>query len=56
MWVNSKPSGQDKLFFKELRDTSRSAAFVLMGDFNLLDVKWEYHTADLNRKLGTGDS
>lgn len=28
----------DELFFKDLRDTSRSAALVLMGDSNLPDV------------------
>lgn len=28
----------EEIFFKELGDTSRSAAIVLMGDFNLPDV------------------
>lgn len=43
-----RPPNQDgntnELFFKELRDISRSAALVVMGDFN-----WEYHTANANR-------
>lgn len=44
-----RPPGQDddthELFFKELRETSRSAALLLMGDFNLLDVNYECHKA-----------
>lgn len=48
-----RPPSQDddveELFFKELRDTSRSSTLVLKSDFNLLDVNWEYHTADINR-------
>ena len=39
----------NELFYKELRDISRSAALVLMGDFNFPDINWEYHTADTNR-------
>ncbi|GAB0206625.1 mitochondrial enolase superfamily member 1 [Grus japonensis] len=39
----------DELFFKELREASRSTALVLMGDFNLPDVNWEHHTADTSR-------
>lgn len=31
----------DELSFKEPKVTSRSAALILMGDFNLSDVKWE---------------
>lgn len=46
--VYYRPPSQDdntnELFFKELRDISRSAALVLMGNFN-----WEYHTANANR-------
>ncbi|GAB0186949.1 hypothetical protein GRJ2_001160200 [Grus japonensis] len=38
-----------ELFFRELRDASRSTALVLMGDFNLPDVNWEHHTADTSR-------
>lgn len=34
----SHDNDTDELFFKELRDTSRSAALILMGDFNLSDV------------------
>lgn len=36
-------------FLKELRDTSRSAALVLMDDFNLPGINWEYHAAAMNR-------
>lgn len=32
-------------FFEELRDTSRSTALAVPGDFNLPEIKWEYHTA-----------
>lgn len=35
----------DELFFN---DTSRSATLVLMSDFNLADISWEYCTADTN--------
>ena len=38
----------DEFFFKELRDASKSSAPVL-GDFNLPDVNWEYHTAGTSR-------
>lgn len=48
-----RPLSQDddveELFFKELRDTSRSSTLVLKGDFNLPDANWKYHTADINR-------
>ena len=44
----SQENNADELFFKELRDTSRSATLVLMGDFNLPDINWEYHTANKN--------
>ena len=33
------------------RDISRSAALVLMGDFNFPDVSWEYHTGDTKRSM-----
>ncbi|KAJ7417868.1 hypothetical protein WISP_62321 [Willisornis vidua] len=36
----------DELFFKELRDTSKSTALVLVGDFNLPEINWQHHTAD----------
>ena len=53
MGVYYRPPGQDddthELFFEEPRDTSRSTALVLMGDFNLPDVNWDYHIADMRR-------
>ena len=53
MGVYYRPPSQvndtDELFYKELRDIPRSAALVLMGDFNFPDINWEYHTADTNR-------
>ncbi|GAB0207904.1 mitochondrial enolase superfamily member 1 [Grus japonensis] len=45
----SQDDATDELFFKELREASRSTALVLMGDFNLPDVNWEHHTADTSR-------
>ncbi|GAB0207654.1 hypothetical protein GRJ2_003231100 [Grus japonensis] len=45
----SQDTTTDELFYKELRDISRSAALVLMGDFNFPDVNWEHHTADTNK-------
>ena len=48
--VYYRPNGQDdntdEMFFKELRDTCRSAVLVLMSAFSLPDMNWEYHTAD----------
>ncbi|GAB0204012.1 mitochondrial enolase superfamily member 1 [Grus japonensis] len=45
----SQADTNNELFFKELREASRSTALVLMGDFNLPDVNWEHHTADTSR-------
>ncbi|KAJ7410618.1 rna-directed dna polymerase from mobile element jockey-like [Pitangus sulphuratus] len=49
LYVMERPPSQDddvdKLFFEELRDTSKSTALVLMGDFNLPEINWEHHTA-----------
>ena len=36
----SQDDNTNDLFFRERRDTSRSAALVLMGDFNLPDLNW----------------
>ncbi|KAJ7410479.1 hypothetical protein WISP_108312 [Willisornis vidua] len=41
-----RPPGQDHdadKLFEELRDTCKSMALVLMGDFNLPEISWEYH-------------
>ncbi|KAJ7426117.1 mitochondrial fission process protein 1 [Willisornis vidua] len=42
--VYYRPPSQDndtnKIFFEELRDTSKSTALVLMGDFNLTEINW----------------
>ncbi|KAJ7417020.1 rna-directed dna polymerase from mobile element jockey-like [Pitangus sulphuratus] len=35
----------DELFSEELRDTSKSAALLLMGHFNLSEINWKHHTA-----------
>ncbi|KAJ7419281.1 hypothetical protein BTVI_26056 [Pitangus sulphuratus] len=35
----------DELFLEELKNTPKSTALVLMGDFNLSDVHWEHHTS-----------
>ncbi|GAB0182550.1 hypothetical protein GRJ2_000720300 [Grus japonensis] len=45
----SQDDATDELFFKELREASRSTALVFIGDFNLPDVNWEHHTADTSR-------
>ena len=36
----------DERFYKQLGEVSRSLALVLMGDFNLPNVCWKYHTAE----------
>ena len=36
----------DKIFYKQLGEVSQSLALVLMGDFNLPDVCWQYNTAE----------
>ncbi|GAB0205778.1 hypothetical protein GRJ2_003043400 [Grus japonensis] len=45
----SQENDTDELFYKELRDISRSAAPVLMGDFNFPDINREYHTMNTNK-------
>lgn len=44
-----RPSSQDndsnELFFEEQRNTSKSTALVLMGDFDLAEITWKHHTA-----------
>ncbi|PKU29725.1 rna-directed dna polymerase from mobile element jockey- hypothetical protein [Limosa lapponica baueri] len=36
----------DEIFYKQMGEVSRSLVLVLMGDFNLLDICWEYNTAE----------
>ncbi|KAK4828165.1 LOW QUALITY PROTEIN: hypothetical protein QYF61_024414 [Mycteria americana] len=36
----------DEIFYKQLGEVSQSLALVLMRDFNLPDVCWEYNTAE----------
>ncbi|KAJ7395040.1 adaptin ear-binding coat-associated protein 1 [Pitangus sulphuratus] len=45
VWYRPPDWGNDtnKLFFEELRDTSKSTAFVLMGHFSLSEINWEHH-------------
>ncbi|KAJ7397530.1 hypothetical protein BTVI_134533 [Pitangus sulphuratus] len=49
MGVCYRPPSQDndidEFFFEELRDTSKSTALVLMGDFNLPKINLEHLTA-----------
>lgn len=47
----SQDNDADKLFYEELRDTSKPTAFVLMGDFDLPDITWENHTAGTTQKI-----
>lgn len=35
----------DKFFFEELRYTSMSTALVIVEDFILSEINWEYYTA-----------
>lgn len=39
----------DELFFKELRESSKSTILVLVGDFNLPSVNWDHYKASKNR-------
>jgi len=48
-WPPSKHGDTEELFLKELRETCRSVALVLTGDFSFPDVNCQYHTADTNR-------
>jgi len=36
----------DEVFYKRLAEVSQSLALVLMGDLNLPDIWWKYHTAE----------
>ncbi|PKU34200.1 hypothetical protein llap_15501 [Limosa lapponica baueri] len=36
----------DEVFYKRLAEVSQSPALVLVGDFNLPDICWEYNTAE----------
>ncbi|KAJ7412640.1 rna-directed dna polymerase from mobile element jockey-like [Pitangus sulphuratus] len=36
----------DELFYKQLADVSKLSALVLVGDFNLPDIRWELNTAE----------
>ncbi|KAJ7409996.1 hypothetical protein WISP_111312 [Willisornis vidua] len=49
MRVSYRPPSQDhgtkQLFFEELKETSKSTDLVLMGDFDLPEINWEYHKA-----------
>lgn len=46
--VNYRPLGQDsdvhELFFEELKNDSKSTAFVFMGDFSLPEINWDHQT------------
>lgn len=42
----SQDKDANKLFYEELKDTSKPTALVLMGDFNLPEIKLEHHSAD----------
>lgn len=45
----SQDNNIDELFYKELRDVSRSTALVLTSDFNFPGINWEYCICDTNR-------
>lgn len=42
----SQDKDANKLVYEELKDTSKPTALVLMGDFNLPEIKSEHHSAD----------
>ncbi|KAK4810495.1 hypothetical protein QYF61_004275 [Mycteria americana] len=41
----SQDDSTNELFYRQLGEISGSVALVLMGDFNFLDINWEYHSA-----------
>ncbi|KAJ7415597.1 hypothetical protein BTVI_37847 [Pitangus sulphuratus] len=45
----SQDDDTNVLYNKKLKEISRSLALVLMGDFNVPDVNWDYRTTDTNR-------
>ena len=42
----SQDEETDRLFYKQLREASRSLALDLVGDFNLPDACWKYQSAE----------
>ncbi|PKU37805.1 hypothetical protein llap_11889 [Limosa lapponica baueri] len=42
----NQSSEMDEAFYKQLGEISQPFATVLVGDFNLPDICWEYNTAD----------
>lgn len=50
MRVYYRPSNQDEeaveIFYKQLGEISPSLVLVLVGNFNLTDVCWEYNAAE----------
>ncbi|KAJ7402178.1 mitochondrial fission process protein 1 [Pitangus sulphuratus] len=50
MGVCYRPPNQDdegdELFYKQLANVSKSPALVLVGNFNLPDIRWELNTAE----------
>lgn len=52
MWVSrslNEDDDSDLVLYKELREIFISVALVTVGNFNFLDVNWDYHKADTNR-------
>lgn len=46
--VCQSPSQEEstvELFYRQLQEISELVVLVLTGDFNFLDIIWEYHTA-----------
>lgn len=39
----------EQLFYSQLGEISGSVTLVLMGDFSLSDMNWEYHTAETSK-------
>lgn len=48
--------GKYDLFFKELRNTSKSTVPVAIRNFSLPEVNWEHHTAGTKDSSGLEDS
>ena len=47
LMVSYRPPNQDELmgeaFYEQLTEVARSPALILLGDFNLPDICWEYN-------------
>lgn len=54
--MQMEDDGKYDLFFKELRNTSKSTVLVAIRNFNLPEVNREHHTAGTKDSSGLEDS